>query len=160
MATPKKPTCTVPCYICGADAGQGGWIQGFIPSSSTLKMGLCREHDTPENRQVVTAAWQDLLQREIVRMATLDEHKATPSQLWRLEIAFVDGGSLHLESLGCTSAQDTLQVILPDKSLRFFPLVHIRQYALRPLSPDAAAIPASMKANALPSNPDSGRTDA
>ena len=138
MVAPKHSTNAIPCAICGADAGQDGWVQGFIPSAGSLKMGLCREHDTPDNRRVVIAAWQKLLQREIANMAALEEHRAASPQVWRLEIDFTDGGSVCLESLGCTSGKDTLQVILPDKSLRFFPLIHVRHYSLRPLPPEAA----------------------
>ena len=126
----------MPCYICGVDVGPG-WVQGFIPSADAHKLGLCGLHDSPENRKEVTKAWQVLMQAEINRMAEAETCKAGPQKRQQLEIIFIDGGRVLVECLACTNAQEALQVVLPDKSLHFYPLNHIRQYALRLLPPVA-----------------------
>jgi len=124
----------VPCYICGTDVGSG-WIQGFIPSANAHKLGLCGLHDSPENRQKVVRAWQVLVQAEINRITEAEAYKIGSQERQELEITFIDGGRVLVECLNCTNAQETLQVVLLDKSLRFYPLNHIRQYALRLPSP-------------------------
>jgi hypothetical protein len=123
----------IPCLACGADASTG-WVHGFVPSPDSLKMGLCREHDTPDNRKLVKAAWRALMEREIRAMNEVSGHKAGAPQVWRLEVAFIDGGEVTHDCLDCTpTPHGTLQVLLPDRTLRFFPLAQIRRYDLRPV---------------------------
>ncbi len=105
----------IPCHVCGADASTG-WALGFVPSPDNLKMGLCRAHDTPDNRKLVKTAWRA-----------------------RLDIAFIDGGTVTQDCLECIATpQGTLHVLLPDGTLRFFPLPQIRRYDLRPVPAPAA----------------------
>ncbi|HEU6436875.1 MAG TPA: hypothetical protein VE028_05440 [Nitratidesulfovibrio sp.] len=128
----------IPCHACGADASTG-WIHGFVPSPDSLKMGLCREHDTPDNRKLVKAAWRALMQREIQAMTDVSGYKAGGSGRLRLDIAFIGGGQVTQECLDCTATpQGTLQVLLPDGTLRFYPLPQIRRYDLRPALTPAA----------------------
>lgn len=123
----------IPCQACGADASTG-WIHGLVPSPDSLKMGLCREHDTPDNRKLVKAAWRMLMEREIRTMTDVSGHRAGGSARMRLTVAFVGGGALTLECLDCTpTPQGTLQALLPDGTLRFFPLAHIRSYDVCPM---------------------------
>ncbi len=128
----------IPCHACGADASTG-WIHGFVPSPDNLKMGLCREHDTPDNRKLVKAAWRTLMQREIQAMTDVSGHKAGGSGRLRLDIVFIGGGQVTQECLDCIATpQGTLQVLLPDGTLRFYPLPQIRRYDLRPALTPAA----------------------
>lgn len=128
----------IPCHVCGADASTG-WALGFVPSPDNLKMGLCRAHDTPDNRKLVKTAWRALMEREIRAMNELSGHKVGAPQRWRLDIAFIDGGTVTQDCLECIATpQGTLQVLLPDGTLRFFPLPQIRRYDLRPVPAPAA----------------------
>lgn len=120
----------IPCLACGADASTG-WVHGFLPSPDSLKLGLCREHDSPDNRKLVKAAWRSLMEREIRVMNELSGYKAGAPVRWRLDIAFIDGGEVTLECLHCAPTQHgTLQVLLPDRTLRFYPLAQVRRYDL------------------------------
>lgn len=137
----------VPCQVCGKDA-TGGWIHGFVPSPDSLKVGLCPEHDTQAARRVMKAHWRKLMQREIAAYNTTNEQQHGRVEQQMLALRFVDGGTQEFVCAGCTvQAGVTLQVLLPDGTLRFFPVSRLQQWQLTPIkadvpSPSVAAQPA------------------
>ncbi|AGW12444.1 hypothetical protein [Megalodesulfovibrio gigas] len=114
----------VPCYICRTPV-VAGWICGPPPAADRYKLGLCRAHDTPVNRETVLAAWERTIQEEL-RAATAGLAQASA---WHdVTVQFLDGGHL---TFTCTSYhidrdQDTLVCRVND-ALEFIPLQHVRR---------------------------------
>jgi hypothetical protein len=121
----------IPCYICKKDAS-AGWTTGFAPAPDSQKLALCAEHDTPENRRKVEAAWRELQEKDLAAYAQVTRQKAAP-HIQVASVRFAGGGML---SFTCTSAeptpQGTLRIEQADGSQTFIPMQHIINYALRP----------------------------
>lgn len=122
----------IPCYICGQDASTS-WVKGFTPSPDSQKMALCAEHNNQENRLAVANAWQQQLLADIaLRADIVRQRKAQAEQV--LSVHFAGGGML---SFICTACEPTehgaLRVESADGAQTFIPLLHVRDYALRPL---------------------------
>lgn len=122
----------VPCHLCGKDA-VGGWIHGFVPSPDRLKVGLCTEHDTAAHRSVVKSAWRRLMEREVETLTACNEYRAGGPSLWRLRLTFIEGGMAEVTCVSCApDERGALRSLLPDGTLRFYPLARIKSWEISP----------------------------
>lgn len=123
----------IPCHVCGKDASTG-WTKGFVPAPDSQKMALCAEHDTPQNRLLVSRAWRDVNAREIAAATSVARHKASPA-LYVVSVHFTGGGMLSFACTACTpTAQGTLRIDDADGKQTYIPMQHIREYTIRPHS--------------------------
>lgn len=121
----------IPCHICGKDASTG-WIKGFIPAPDSQKLALCAEHDTVQNRVLVSRAWRNLTEREVFAMTSLARHKAAPA-LYVVSVHFTGGGMLSFTCTACApTAQGTLRIDDADGNQTYIPMQHVREYTVRP----------------------------
>lgn len=118
------------CLICGKDAASG-WITGLPPAPDSQKVGLCLEHDTPENRVRAEKRWREIISQavEIEQDGEELHHHGVPVQPLTLEIMFIDGGRIEVpcKSFRPTD-EDILEVTTPEGRLAFYPLRHIRRF--------------------------------
>ena len=122
----------IPCRVCEKDASTG-WVKGFAPAPDSLKMALCREHDTPENRAAVTRSWHEAQVRALSRSTAVAAHRAGDVPLM-VQVRFSAGGMLTFTSRACfPTEQKTLCLEGLDGSRTYIPLEHIREYTVRPL---------------------------
>jgi hypothetical protein len=121
----------IPCHICEKDASTG-WNIGFIPAPDSQKLALCPEHDTHHNRLIVSKAWHALHEREISIMTSVAKHKASPG-LQVVSIHFTGGGMISFVCTACfPTDHGTLRIDDPDGKQTYIPILHIREYAVRP----------------------------
>lgn len=126
-------TSVIPCRVCEQDASTG-WVIGFPPAPAGQKMGLCKAHDTPENRALVTKAWQDAQVRGLSRIASAAAHKAGDDRL-SVRVRFTAGGLLEFTCRACfPTDHSTLCLESFDGERTFIPLEQIREYTVRPLA--------------------------
>ncbi|MDL2290604.1 hypothetical protein LJC09_00665 [Desulfovibrio sp. OttesenSCG-928-F20] len=126
----------IPCHICGKDAATT-WVKGFTPAPDSQKMALCAEHNTAQNRQAVAVAWQDRLRGDIEIVTDMARKKAAPGQQL-LSVHFSGGGLLSFTCTDCRATENgSLRIEAEDGSLTFIPLLHVREYVLRPLTGDS-----------------------
>lgn len=122
----------LPCFVCGQDAGTG-WIKGFPPAPDSQKLALCPMHDTPENRNKVTAAWQYMLEGNLAALVQNEAEKAG-DQPRSLTLFFVRGSSVTLPVRSFRMTDDnTLLVQNLDGSKQYFPFQQIRYFAINRL---------------------------
>ena len=96
----------VPCHVCGKDAA-AGWVAGFPPAPDSMKLGLCPDHDTEQNRENVFVLWQKLLSDRI-DVKRLEESHFT-LQNFQVTVLFLAGGSMSfLCEHHAVTAQGTL----------------------------------------------------
>lgn len=119
----------VNCLICGKDAAQG-WITGLPPAPDSQKVGLCQEHDTPDNRVLAEDRWRKIMEQavEIERESEALHLAGAPVQPLTLEILFIDGGRIDVLCKSFHTTDDVLEVTTPENRLIFYPLRHIRRY--------------------------------
>lgn len=118
----------IPCYICGKDIG-GSWAAGFPPAPDSQKVGLCREHDSEENRHKAFAAWQQLLNTDIA--IDLKLHEGEMQAPKELAVQFMDGGSKVFSCLHFGLADNNILEITESSGEKiFYPLRHVRSYHL------------------------------
>lgn len=125
----------VNCHVCGREV-ISGWICGVIPAHDKYKLGLCPEHDNPENRAVVELEWEELLQGELAStMAELRVQSEAPTA-YEVRILFLDGGAkiLRCHRFEVTGDQDLLLVEADGKTV-FYPLQHIRSFETSVVDP-------------------------
>ena len=121
----------IPCHICGKDASTG-WTRGFIPAPDSQKLALCAEHDTAQNRLIVSRLWRDLNQQEIAAATLVARHKAAPI-LQVVSVHFTGGGMLPFTCTACTpTGQGTLRIDDANGKQTYIPMQHIREYTVRP----------------------------
>ena len=121
----------IPCHICGKDASTG-WTRGFIPAPDSQKLALCAEHDTPQNRLIVSRLWRDLNTQEIAAATAVARHKAAPI-LQVVSVHFAGGGMLSFTCTACApTGQGTLRIDDADGKQTYIPMQHIREYVVRP----------------------------
>ncbi len=131
----------IPCQICGKDSG-AHWVTGYIPAPDSLKMALCADHDTPENRRDIRVVWYKAMVENIRNATRNAAYFATRGALFMLTINYTAGGSLSLPCLDASiTSHNTLRVTSPDGSLCFFPMQHIKQYDLMPVAGDVVNKP-------------------
>lgn len=127
----------IPCQICGKDSA-AHWVTGYIPAPDSQKMGLCAEHDTPENRKKIRLDWYRAMILNIRTATQNAAYFATRGALFMLTIHYSAGGSLSLPCLEASVTEhSTLKVTAPDGALSFFPMRHIKRYDLVPAQQDA-----------------------
>lgn len=118
------------CLVCGKDAF-GGWVTGLPPAPDNQKVGLCVEHNNPENRALAENKWRELMEQAVISERESEElhHLHANIQPFALEILFIDGGRIELpcKSFRATD-EDVLEVTSPEDRLVFYPLRHIRRY--------------------------------
>ncbi|GAB7081443.1 hypothetical protein [Megalodesulfovibrio paquesii] len=140
----------IPCYICNAPIGSG-WLCGPPPAAAGHKLGLCPEHDTPANRELVLTAWEAAIQRALGHPASTGAAGAASrtgpalpalhgqqTSGHDLTVQFLDGGSLSIACDSYEIDQDRASLICRSgDNLEFFPLQHIRRIRAlpRPLAP-------------------------
>lgn len=97
-------------------------------------MGLCKAHDTPQNRVLVTKAWQDAQVRALSRAASVVAREAGDARL-SVRVRFTAGGLLEFTCRACFPTEhNTLCLESPDGERTFIPLEQIREYTVRPLA--------------------------
>ena len=118
------------CLICGKDAADG-WVTGLPPAPDSQKVGLCKAHDTPDNRILAEKKWRSIMEQavEIERESEALHLIGAPVQPLTLEILFIDGGKIDVLCKNFrTTDDDVLEVTTPENRLVFYPLRHIRRY--------------------------------
>ncbi len=124
----------LPCFICGKDASTG-WIQGFAPAPDSQKLALCAEHDNAANRLSLANAWRTMLQSDIAGQSSVARHKAG-AILRMLTVRFTAGGMLSFPCTACAPTDHgSLRIDLPNGEQSFIPLIHVREYSIRPYTP-------------------------
>ena len=127
---PRKDENMINCLICGKEVSDG-WVTGLPPAPDSQKVGLCAEHNTPENRAQAEKKWRGLLERAVLNEQGSEglHHFGANVQPLALEILFIDGGKIEVacKSFRATD-EDVLEVITPEGRLVFYPLRHIRRY--------------------------------
>ncbi len=122
----------IPCRVCEKDASTG-WVKGFTPAPDSQKMALCKNHDTPENRALVTKAWHEAQVRALARTASVAAHKAGDMPMM-VQVRFAAGGMLTFTCRACFPTEHkSLCLESLDGSRTYIPLEHIREYVVRPL---------------------------
>lgn len=120
----------VKCQICGAEVFSG-WICGIVPAADKDKLGLCADHDTPENRALVQERWEKFM-REQMR-STLEQRRKEekPVVRYAVRINFLGGGVKTLTCRAYDVNQDKdLLVLNEEGELDFYPLQHIRNFTV------------------------------
>ncbi len=126
----------VRCEICGTEV-LTGWICGVVPASDRLKLGLCPEHDTIENRALVRERWKALLAEELEKAMRRDEQQAKDQPRgYSVTIRYLDGGVVTVPCRGYEVSQERELLILnEDGMLDFYPLQHIRRFTVQEAAP-------------------------
>ncbi|THB63474.1 MAG: hypothetical protein D6E12_16940 [Desulfovibrio sp.] len=123
------------CHICGVEVFSG-WICGVVPAGDKYKLGLCRDHDTVENRATVQEAWEELLRSEMRSAMDISRQQAKPSPLYEIRILFLGGGT---KTVTCTAydvnKDKDLLVLNEQGELDFYPLQHVRHFTVREKTP-------------------------
>ncbi len=123
----------VKCHVCKLSAA-GGWICGVPPASDKLKLGLCKEHDTPANRETVLHAWEAMMQQAIDQAMATAREAAKPPVRYELRLYYLDGGVRTFEcSAYDVSSDRQLLVTEKDKKVAYHPLEHIRRFEVEEL---------------------------
>lgn len=140
----------VPCYICQKPA-EPGWICGPPPAAERYKLGLCKLHDTPANRETVLAAWEARIKEELDSSLRQDALEGLPLTWYDVKVLFVDGGQT---TIACTSyeidkEQDSL-ICHADGAMEFIPMQHVRRFQVFPRQEDKAHPNARPPSSALP----------
>jgi hypothetical protein len=125
----------VSCHVCGQEV-ISGWICGVIPAHDRYKLGLCPEHDTPENRAVVESEWDELLQGELAAAMTERRAQAESPVAHEVRILFLDGGIkiVRCQRFEITGDKDLLLLEGDGKAI-FYPLQHIRSFETSEIDP-------------------------
>jgi hypothetical protein len=122
----------IPCHVCGQDASTG-WIAGLPPSPDSQKLALCSLHDTPENRNLLEKAWNDLLAQSIATAVSLARRKASPPERKIITVRFTAGGALSFLGTRCAPTEhNTLCIEEEDGGRTYIPMPQIRDYTVRP----------------------------
>lgn len=139
----------VACYICKKPVSHG-WVCGPPPSADRYKLGLCKLHDTPANREKVLAAWEGRIQEELDASLRQDALSALPLTWYELRIQFFDSGELTLScnSYEVDKEQDAL-ICNIQGALEFFPMQHIRRFQV--VAREERAV--DLEAEGLPQEP-------
>ncbi len=120
------------CRVCGKDASTG-WVKGHVPAPDSLKMALCSEHDTPENRAAVTKDWHQAQVRALDRRVKLAAEK-TGAVPQTVQVRFSAGGLRSFTCRACFPTEhNTLCLEGLDGARTYIPLDQIREYTVRPL---------------------------
>ncbi len=128
------------CHICGKEVFSG-WICGVVPADDKLKLGLCSEHDTIENRALVDKAWEELLVEELGKAVRSAPETAARPQGYELTISFLDGGVKVIKTRAYNvSEEQNLLVLNENGAFEFYPLQHIRVFKVRELTEADLAI--------------------
>ena len=121
----------VKCHICHAPV-LAGWVCGIVPAGDTMKLGLCEEHDTPDNRELVRESWAELLQNKVRQSRSLAERETTKrAASYEVRIRYMDGGLVTVPCRAYDVSKDRqLLVLKQDGEFDFYPLEHIRQFTV------------------------------
>ena len=131
----------IPCNICGRDSG-AHWIAGYPPAPDSQKMALCALHDTPKNRHDLRLAWSDAMEKSIETATRNSMYFVTRGAIFMLSIYYAAGGNLNIPCLDAIATDhNTLRVTALDGSSIFFPMQHIKRYALNKLQQNSAVLP-------------------
>ena len=125
----------VRCQICGKEVFSG-WICGVVPADDKFKLGLCQEHDTPENRAMVDKAWEELMVEELGKaVQPAAEAKAkTRARGYEVTVNFLDGGVKILQTRAYNVSEEQDLLVLNENGIfEFYPLQHIRTFKVRDL---------------------------
>ena len=133
----------VKCHICSREVFSG-WICGIVPAHDRYKLGLCREHDTPENRAEVQGLWENLMRGEMQSALELSRKSAKPVLRLGVRIHFRDGGVKTLSCAAYDVNQDKDLLVLSEQGeLTFYPLQHILDFSVREILVDDPQSPGS-----------------
>ena len=130
------------CHVCHAPIANG-WLCGPPPAAAGLGLGLCPEHDTPANREVVLAAWESAIQRALAHPPHAAPPVAAPhpgaapgapalhgqpGPGHALTLQFLDGGVVSVSCDHYEVDQDRATLVCRSgDALEFFPLQHLRR---------------------------------
>lgn len=121
----------VPCFICGKDA-TGAFIHGYVASPDGQKVGLCAAHNTTENKKKAILHWIRAQKAGMAMQIQSAEFKNKAPARYNITIRYTDGGIVTHSCLAWdVTDQSTLQITLPDKTLTFIPLQHVRQFDIK-----------------------------
>ncbi len=135
----------IPCMICGKDASTS-WVYGFSPAPDSLKAGLCRAHDSPKNRELAIARWQEDREREIEIAEEVSLYKAAPN-VKKLVVHYIGGGIATFSCIGFQAmthdikgGAGSLRIDELNGRQTFIPMAHVKKYTAYPMRTDEASL--------------------
>lgn len=126
----------VRCDVCGKEV-LSGWICGVVPADDTHKLGLCPDHDTPEQRADVQEKWERLLHEKLQRTLARERRDAE-EKAPHLEVTIhYLGGGVQMERCRAydVNQEGDLLILKEDGLLDFYPLQHIRRFEVKDAPP-------------------------